>query len=278
MRISKVYLIFLWALFFINFCGCTADFFNFSNEDKTKGSASGALVFSTDIKENMLYCNKFNNNEFNGILIADYDKNEAAFNMSGEKAQLFLWNVPYEFTHPSTNYIQFHAFYIANNKTVFNKVPVTIEMIAHSSSRKPILVTTIGHDLLKEIGITSISKLIETHYFVLKDLNGWNGVSLSIFNVHDKLVKTTQILIPPFSANPHTYQSKNNRERVLFELHPFHDIAYNNEQDNVFYEKGVAFCNAAPVQLEVPLFKNPSDSTDDNGVDNLIEDLSFFSE
>ena len=259
-------ILFLLPLLFISFSNCTTDYFNFS-ESGEKGSNTD---YSFNSSEAMAYCNKFNAKGFNGVLVAYYDWDQDTFNTN--KTQLYLWNVPNEFTYPPTNYIQLHAFYIANNKTVFNKPPLTMEIIKNSSSETSSLVTTIGHDLLEAMGDITIDELMQNYSFILEDMKGWQGVVLSVFDAQNKPMKTTQILKPPFEANPHTYLDKHNREQLLFKLHPFEEIAYINKKDQTFYEKAVDFCDNVPIQFEVPAFETHNVDP----VDQLIESLSFL--
>ena len=264
-------ILFLLALILTLFPNCTTDYFGFSEDTASNNTAARSLV-------PMVYCNKFNENGFNGILISYYDWDTEQFNTS--KSQLYLWSVPSEFSHPPTNYIQMHSFSIANNKETYNSSPVTIEMTPDSSalSEQNILVTTIGHDLLDDVGGISINELIKTHSFTLEDINGWHGVTLSVFNVHNKPIKTAQVLIPPFAANPHTYLNNNNQEQLLFKLHPFEKIAHIHKSDKVFYNKGLEFCEASPFPLEIPAFNSSSESanTTEDPVDGFTQDLSLL--
>ncbi|MDE0518400.1 MAG: hypothetical protein OXH36_02420, partial [Bdellovibrionales bacterium] len=198
------------------------------------------------------------------------DWDQEAFDTN--KAQLYLWNVPPEFTYPRTNYIQIHSFRIENNRKVFKESPVSIDIINNTSNERGITITTLGHDLLEDLE-KSIEELIQENSFVLKDMKGWHGVSISIFNVHNKPIHgaKTEILIPPFEAHPHTYLEKQNQERMLHELHPFKKIASSTHKDKIFYEKGRDFCKDSPSQFEVP--SPPANSED--GVDRLLEDLDL---
>ena len=265
MRINLfIFLLFIHLAFFSN---CTTDYFGFSEDEE------GPPDYLRNPVALMAYCNKFNINGFNGFLVAYYDWNEEAFDKN--KAQLYLANVPYEFTYPPTNYIQVHSFYIANNQKVFNKTPVSMDIFNDSSSERSVLVTTIGHDLLEDTGGISIDELIQTNSFVLRDMNGWHGITLSVFDVQNKPMKTAEILIPPFEANPNTFLNAHNEENRLFQLHPFVNISQNtNTTDQTFYEKGLDFCKESQVQFDIPAFETQSPAEDP--VDKLIEDLSFL--
>ena len=222
-------------------------------------------------KDPLSYCNKFNKKGFNGTIVANYNWDKNTFDTN--KAQLYLWDVPYEFTYPPTNYIQLHSFYIANNKTVFKKKPVSIEIIKDSSDESISLITTIGHDLLEDMGL-SIKELILNYSFLLEDMRGWQGIALSVFNAQNKPVKTVQILVPPFESNPHTYMDNHNKEKLLFQLHPFETISHHNTTDRFFYEKGVDFCKSVPLPFDIPPFETYSIGKDP--VDQLIDDLSLL--
>ena len=258
-------LIFLLLIPLAFFSNCTTDYFTFSE--------SGEGLYG-DSQAAMAYCNKFSINGFSGFLVAYYDWNEETFDKN--KAQLYLANVPYEFTYPHTNYIQVHSFHIASNKKVFNKTPVSMDIFNDSSAERSTLVTTIGHDLLEDMRGISIDELIRDNSFILKDMDGWHGITLSVFNVQNRPIKTAEVLIPPFEANPNTFLNAHNQEKRLFQLHPFVNISQNtNTTDQTFYEKGVDFCRESQVRFDVPAFEDHSSAGEDP-VDKLIEDLSFL--
>ena len=258
----------LFILILVSFSNCTTDYFGFSEDAELSNSSTHSMV-------PMTYCNKFNENGFTGIIISYYDWNTEKFNTN--KSHLYLWNVPYEFTHPPTNYIQVHSFSIANNTENYNRSPITMRVTPDSSahSEQAILVTTISHDLLDDIGGITINDLIKTHSFILEDLKGWHGITLSVFNAYNKPIKTTRMLIPPFAANPHTYLNNNNQEQFLLKLHPFENMAHIHKTDKVFYDKGLEFCEAAPVPLEIPPFKGVETDTTDP-VNEFINELSVL--
>ena len=263
MNITIIFLLFISLTAFSN---CTLDYFNLSNATHEEFSSSDSLPSA------MTYCNKFNINGFTGILTAWYDWDKETFDTN--KAQLYLWSVPTEFTHPPTNYIQIHSFRIENNRKIFKESPVNIEVVKNSSNERRTSITTIGHDLLEDLGL-SIEELIQDNSFVLKDTEGWHGISISIFNVYNKPITKTQILIPPFEANPHTYLEKQNQERMLHELHPFKKLASITHKDKIFYEKGRDFCKDSPAQFEVPFFSTGS-TEDEDEIDRLLKDVSFI--
>ena len=266
MKINFIlFTLFIPLVFFSN---CTTDYFGFSSSEE--GNNSQYLQNPTSA---MAYCNKFDSNGFSGFLVAYYDWDKDAFNKN--KARLYLEKVPYEFTYPPTNYIQVHSFYIANNKKTFNKIPVSMDVVQNSTSEKSILITTIGHDLLVDMGEIPIDQLIQKHSFILRDVNGWHGITLSVFDLKNKPIKIAQVLIPPFDANPNTFLNTHNRERLLSQLHPFSNISNTNTTDQSFYEKALDFCKESPAQFNVPPFK-PQPVTSDPVVDKLIEELSFL--
>ena len=252
----------------IFFLSCTTDYFGFSEEDV---GASSKEEWSNPLIP-MAYCNKFNKEGFSGILTAYYDVDQGAFNKN--KVRLYLYSVPDEWTYPPSNYIQVHAFSISNNRTVFNPTPISMILIKDSNNDRSSIITTLGHDLLEYLGDISIEELINSYSFLMKDINGWNGISLSVFNAKNKPIKTTKVLIPPFPANPHTYLDENNKEQLLFKLHPFESISYNNDADQLFYQKGVEFCKDSPEEFEIPPWGGSSSHSDP--IDQLMEDLSFL--
>lgn len=272
MKKIHTYIFFLSLIFFLSFSSCTADFFDFSTD--TTGDGKGEMDFT----DPMVYCNKFHENGFRGTITAYYDWDNDNFHT--DKAQLYLWNVPDEFTYPPTNYIQIHLFSVSNNKKNFDKKPVSFEIVGSATASS--LVTTISHELLEELGDISIQDLIDGNKFILRDIGGWHGVSLSIFDEQNKPVKTAQLLIPPFEANPHNFFNNNNREQRLLELHPFEKISSNpNNTDKVFYEKGIEFCKSVSIDFEVPSFEEQEASRADeadSSIDDLLKDLSLIIE
>ncbi|MDE0119630.1 MAG: hypothetical protein OXM55_06465 [Bdellovibrionales bacterium] len=259
MNITTIFLLFILLTAFSN---CTLDYLDFSGATQEE--------FSSAPTSAMVYCNKFNVNGFNGILNAWYDWDQEAFDTN--KAELYLWNVPTEFTYPHTNYIQVHSFRIENNRKIFKESPISIEIIKNNSNERGTTITTLGHDLLEDLE-KSIEELIQDNSFVLKDMKGWHGVSISVFNVHNKPITKIEILIPPFEAHPYIYLEKQNQERLLHELHPFKKMSSSTHKEKIFYEKGRDFCKDSPSQFEVPPFS--TNSTEDE-VDRLLKDLSFI--
>ena len=269
MNIQRFFLILPVIVF--SFFNCKADYFDFSS--KLGGTAGGSSSASRQEDTALIYCNKFNAQGFSGVLTAYYDPEKEGFNTN--KAQLFLWNIPYEFEYPATNYIQVHAFYIANNKKVFKKNPVSMELVKSASSQKVSLVTTVGHDLLEDLG-EKANELIQNYHFILKDMDGWHGVTFSVFDKHNKPVKSLQALIPPFTAHPSAFFRKHNQERLLSELHPFKTISSGHEKENnkIFYDKGVDFCKDSPVKFDIPPLAEEPEEQDP--LDQLIQDLSLI--
>ena len=266
MKKINIYIFFLNLIFFLSFSSCTADFFDFSTD------TTGEREFTSP----MVYCNKFNENGFRGVITAYYDWDNDIFNKN--KAQFYFWSVPDELTYPPTNYIQIHLFSISNNVTNFDKKPVSFEMTGDSASS---LVTTISRELLEEMGDISVQDLIDNNKFILRNIGGWDGVSVSVFDEQNKPVKTVQLLIPPFEANPHTFLNNSNREQRLLQLHPFAKISDNpNNTDKIFYEKGIESCKSAPIDFEVPSFEEYQEAhgTDEDSIDDLLKDLSLIIE
>ena len=257
---------YILILLFCSLASCKTDGFDLSSWNSQDSIGFG------NISAPMAYCNKFNINEFSGILVSFYDWETEKFNTN--KAYLYLWSIPYEFTYPQTNYIQLHSFYMANNKKVFSKTPMSMTLIANKNSEREIL-TTIGHDLLEDTN-RSIDELIKNYHLLLEDIKGVHGISLSVFDVHNKPIRTTQVLIPPFEANPHTYLNNNNNERLLSDLHPFSDIAQSSRSTQIFYDKGLDFCDHSPQLIEIPPYENTvQPNANENSIEELFQDLSF---
>ena len=268
MKKINIYIYILNLIFFLFFPSCTVDFFDFSTDTTREGEA--------DFTSPMVYCNKFNENEFKGVIVAYYDWDNDVFNKN--KAQLYFWSVPDEFTYPPTNYIQIHLFSISNNVTNFDKKAVSFKMTGNSTSS---LVTTISRELLEEMGDISVQDLIDDNKFILRNIGGWDGVSISVFDEQNKPVKTVQLLIPPFEANPHTFLNNSNREQRLLQLHPFAKISDNsNNTDKIFYEKGIESCKSAPIDFEVPSFEEYQEArgANEDSIDDLLKDLSLIIE
>ena len=261
----------LFALF-MSFSNCTTDYFGFSGPNSEE--LSSVLDFQPVAV--MTYCNRFDKEGFRGTITAYYDHNQDEFDTN--KARLYLRRVPSEFTYPPTNYIQMHPFYIANNKTVFKESPANIEVINNSTNDKLAIITTLGQDFINEkTNAKSINDFLRKYSLILEDMSVWQGVALSVFDGRNKPLKTAQVLIPPFEANPQTYLENQNNERRLTELHPFQQISHINANDKVFYEKGLDFCEDAPIEFEVPDFATHADSAG-SSVDQLLEELSLLPE
>ena len=261
----------LFILFFLFLTNCELDLFSF---DSSESGSNSSFLNSENVEDPMIYCNRFNQHGFDGILMVYYDKEKELFDSN--KAHLFLRSVPYEFTHPATNYIQFHSFYVESRREIFNEVPVSVAIIDDTVNALKQTVTAIDHDLLNNMGI-NIEKLIEKHSFTLQDTDRWQGLTLSVFNIHNKPIKTAKILIPPFLANPETFSQEHNEEIALSKLHPFNNIAPSSNYD--FYQKGLNFCKQAPIEVDFPKFKGTKTALPEKSPNDEQEtDLSVLSD
>ena len=255
--------------FFVLFTACSAQHLNLSLD-------STAPV---QIDHTQAYCNKFNLNGFNGIITSYFDPVQNKLNTN--KAKLFLWEAPYEFKYPKSNYIQFHSFYVKNNREEYNSSPVSIELFNDQTLRVKDVVTAIGHELLEDLDLP-IDAFLQTYSFILQDIEGWQGLSMSVFNSKNKPLATTKVLIPPFSAHPDLFLTQNNQEQLLFKLHPFSKISNVNNNEMAFYEKAIDICNDAPVDL--PFINDVLTKTGASGggggsgdpLQELMQDLSFL--
>ncbi len=227
---------------------CTTDYFS-----NTQSSTLAGPKKSPKASPFLTYCNKIHEVGFRGLLASYYDPDQK--NYTKNTTWLYLWEVPFELKVPS-NYVQFHRFYVSNNKEVYNKAPIEAEVIKQSTSEKVSIATVINKDLLTDMGGLSISQLINKYAFLLHDMGGWQGISLSVFDGQDKPVKVTKALIPPFESNPHSFVSKNDQESLLMKLHPFSDIALvKSSNEKVFYEKSKSNCQDSPIPMKIPQFK-----------------------
>ncbi len=268
-RIIVFFLIVLMSTGFLTLANCTVDYLGFStsSEEKEKESNQSPRAISSILS----YCNPFYGNGFRGLLTAYYDADQQSY--THNMTWLYLWEVPFELKSPS-NYAQFHRFYIKNNLEVYNKAPVEAEIIQLSSSDKISITTVINKDLLSDLGGLSMEQLISKHGFLLHDMSGWQGVSLSVFDGQNKPVKVVKILIPPFEANPTRFLSKHNQEALLLKLHPFEAISVLKEtNDKIFYNKSKDSCQKAPIPLNLPDFESLS-LPKTNSSDQTIEELS----
>ena len=257
----------------IFFTACSAQHLNLSLDSASTVSMDQAQ---------QAYCNRFNLNGFNGIIVSSFNTVEDKFNPN--KARLFLWEIPHQFTYPRSNYIQFHPFYVKNNKEEYNSSPVSVELFNNQSFKVEEVVTAIGHNLLEDLD-QSIDTFLQTYSFVLQDIEGWQAVSMSVFDSRNKPLATTKVLIPPFSAHPDLFFNQINQERLLFQLHPFSKISAVNNNEMAFYDKAIDICSSAPVDLNIPKLDNHQPNRNSNRnrynasvnpLESLLEDLSVF--
>ena len=249
------------VVFFVLLTACSMQHLNLSLLDST------ASVW-TD--QTQAYCNKFNLNGFNGIIVPHFEQNK----FNSNKARLFLWEAPYEFEYPKSNYIQFHSFYVKNNKEKYNSAPVSIELFDDQALRAEDVVTAISHDLLESLDMP-IGAFLQKYSFILQDIEGWQALSMSVFNSQNRPLTTTKVLIPPFSAHPELFHTQNNQEQLLFQLHPFSKISKVNNNEIAFYEKAIDICNDAPIDLNLSFINNASGAggSDNDPLQALMQDL-----
>ena len=248
----------------ISLTACSTDYLSFSLDSSRPFGADKTQV----------YCNRFNVKGFNGIIVSYFDKTLNRLNEN--KARVFLWDVPHEFQYPLSNYIQIHSFYVRNNREEYNTAPVSMSLFNNKTLASESVITAISHNLLEDIN-QPIHTFIKTYSFILQDLEGWQGVAMSVFNSMDKPVKAVKVLIPPFPAHPDLFLQENNQERFLFQLHPFAQIARVNNNETAFYEKAGDMCDDSPIALDIFSTKDrPKDKEERDSVDQLLEDLSFI--
>ena len=283
MSISSVLpvLVILPLLFHIS--GCAFDFFD-SHEDPSPSDNETSWLSSQrgnpDIRPNshwMAYCSEFSDQDFSGMLTAYYNWEEDRFNSN--KVWLYLWDVPYEFRSPPGNYMQIHAFYMESNREIYDKSksPVLMELVEDASSEKTIMVEAIEKPLLRDLGHLSIEDVIDNYGFLLHNLNGWQGLSLSIFNAKNQPVRTVKALIPPFISHPQTFLRKHNQEHRLLTLHPFGNMLSRSHTEEVFYKKAYDTCSRSPVRIPIPSFEDKKQDMDKLLLDELTgESLSIL--
>ena len=257
---NKLYVFFLAVLVCPVGCllltNCTTDIFSYSvsehsslsEKPKPKGKNSALLT----------YCNRIHEDGFRGLLTAYYDNELGQY--THNTTWLFLWEVPFELKIPS-NYVQLHRFYIRSNKEIYNKAPVEAEAIRLSNSKKVSIVTAINKDLLSDMGGLTIPQLINKHGFLLQDMGGWQGLSLSLFDSQNKPIKTVKALIPPFESNPNTFLAKHDQEVLLTKLHPFSAISLvKSTTEKTFHEKSKDNCENSPIPMRLPEWSSQAEA------------------
>ena len=236
--------IFFSVLFLIGsglLANCTTDYFGLSSDKSEEAEEKPSH------QTPLTYCNRFDQNNFRGLLTAYYSESQGSFVRNTN--WLHLWEVPYEAQMPG-NYVQFHLFRISNNKEHYHEAPVEADLIKHTSTEIVKIINSIDSDLLSELGGITMDHLLNRYSFLLKDIAGWHGLSISLFNAQNKPTKITKVMIAPFETIPKTYVANNDHEVLLLKLHPFGQLTKLNEHnDKVLYSKGVDNCNDSPIPL-----------------------------
>lgn len=265
----NLYKAFIFYLCIVLLFSCTAEHFNLSTLDDGTVSKQNT-IYKQNYLESMVYCNKFSVKGFSGILVTKYNQETQKFD--NNTSRLILFTVPDEFIYPITNYIQIHAFNIVNNRVTFHDTPIEMQIIGKDNYPTPHSVTSIGHDILKSIqhNNASIDTLIQNYDFMLHNLDGWQGISLSVFSARNIPIKSAKILIPPFESNPHTYMDRHHKQEVLSKLHPMWDFAHMYTKDEFFYNKTTEYCSHVPIDFEIPPFKQKMANPNSNLINNLF--------
>ena len=266
----------LFCIVLTIFCvGCSGDFFTWFSTESDDDSSDQTYK----PHEWLAYCNEFSDKGFRGILTAFAEDDQSDFNTN--KAWLHLSSVPDTFPHPRSNFIQFHLFNVENNEYKYGP-HITMDIVADSDKEYIRSTTAIDNKLLRNLGLQSITDLIHNYGFVLNGLDGWEGVSLSVFDEENKPILSTniQVLTPPFLSNPRSYSQRHDSKTALFKLHPFHQISEEKfkEPEKVFYEKAIDICEKSHIRINIPTFEEQAKENTDEAEEilfgSLMESLS----
>lgn len=276
MKICKTVLILGFLSLYI--AGCAFDFFgggpSWDEERYSSLSEDSEWDSDSDTSEFLAYCNKFNDQDFSGILTTYYNWEEDRFNTN--KIWLYLRSVPYELKN-SANYMQLHTFNMEDNREVYNKKePVSMEIVKDSLSEKISTVTVLDKKLLKDMEYLSLDDFIKNYGLLLHDMDGWHGVALSIFNEKDRPVKTVKVLIPPFTAHPDTFVNQNNNEQRLMKLHPFGVLSAKSHTEAMFYKKARAICTHSPRDIPIPQVEDKYKEREEAISDEITRGISLL--
>ena len=202
---------------------------------------STGLLAIKSLQEEQIFCNPFKENGFEGVLAVSTPNQNVQ--ISSDSVVLQLDNIPDLFETDRESYIQLRSINYTNNKKTISESPLDMEYYNHRNNVTSLHDNYIDYQIIQNSDL-SIDQFFSDYTFIIQDIGGWQSILIGLFNVSDNIVAETQILIPPFEVNPHTYQKNNSDSPKLYQLHPFFNlIAVSQPEDTtLFLSKGQKAC------------------------------------
>lgn len=195
---------------------------------------------SQSVVEQTILCSPFKKNGFEGVLTTNASNH---LNGHSESTVFIIFeNIPDEFKTDTNSFIQLRAVNYSNNKKQLSPSPLDIQYHDHRSSTVLQISNYIDHHKIRDSNL-DINQFFSDYRFIIQDIAGWQSVFIGLFNEVETLVKSVQVLAPPFTVNPHTYREEHTDQR-LFSLHPFYNLinAVDEDDINVFLSKAESAC------------------------------------
>ena len=207
----------------------------------TGGAGIKTQLASESLMEQRTFCNPIRSQGFEGVLAVNTSGNNWIH--QAESAILQFQDVPDYFKNTDHSYIQMFAFNYQKNKMIRDNLPLSLD-VYNLDTHDLIQTTKYIDTTLANRENRNVDEFFFKHIFVVKDIVGWQGVILGLFNDIDKNVVLLKILNPPFDANPHIYKTRYAQDFNLHSLHPFKDFLSTTdpEENTLFLSKSRDAC------------------------------------
>jgi len=205
---------------------------------------SSDLLASESVRAGQILCNPFSSKGFQGVLSVNSSENN--FSYESNTSILSFYDVPDSFKTQRNTYIQLYAVNYGN-KSSFSEEALEIDVLNLRNNNYISITSYIDHSFIQNENY-GLNEFFSDHSFIVKNTSGWKVLFIGLFNENDAPILSTQVLIPPFEANPYIYE-ENTDNRALSNIHPFNNLKTNIEQasDDVFLSRAQAACRENPV-------------------------------
>ena len=191
-----------------------------------------------------VFCNPIKESGFEGVLAVN---TSGSWIHEAESAILKFRDVPDEFKNIDYSYIQLFPFSYQNNLIKREKRPLEMDMYNLNTHVFALSTEYIDHALIDGNNY-DIDDFFFDNIFIIKDIAGWQGLIIGLFNDIDKALIVNKVLNPPFDANPHIYKTQHADNPRLSSLHPFNIFIPTTKEDEhrLFLSKARDACLMLP--------------------------------
>ena len=198
---------------------------------------------SETAQEGKVFCSPFNKGGFEGTITI---KVHNSYSYEPDSSFLTFSKVPQEFRDRVESYIQIFSIINVSEKEKkfkYSSEPHGIKTLNRHNRNYLPKTTYVDHQFIRYAD-SSVSEFFYDYGFEVLDTAGKKALRVSLFNVKDQPISSVVVLVPPFTANPHTFKDDDNINRHLAKIHPFYELINSTEddEDDLFLSKAETAC------------------------------------